>query len=470
MNPYYTCCYLLMIIAFPHVLFSQAHFFPPSPMPDRIILTWSDNPARSQAVTWRTDTTVDVAVAEIALADASPEFQDRTRVMQAETQALQMGEMAMHFHSLTFQDLQPDTRYIYRVGDSIHWSEWFHFQTASDQARPFSFVYFGDAQNDIKSMWSRVIREAYSQFPKVDFMLHAGDLVNKPKNDYEWGEWFYAGGWIYGMIPSLATPGNHEYQRDPVTGERILTPYWQPGFAFPQNGPEGLKESVYYIDYQGSRIISLNSQQAILDKNMAKMQAEWLEKILHDNPHPWTIVTMHHPIYSTRYGRDNPWLRKLLQPIFEEYEVDIVLQGHDHTYGRGHNIPTGKKRKNPEGPVYVVSVSGPKMYDLGLDAWLERAASNVQLFQWIRVDEEQLRFQAYTATGELYDAFSLVRKGDNKKVFVDEAPEEVPEQLGLPQIYRERYSEEQLEDYQLRFQRYKERMASKDLAPDKKDK
>ena len=458
MNPYYSYCCVLLCCFFPKLIFSQTHTFPPSPYPDRIILTWTENPARTQAVTWRTDTSIQKAYAEISLADASPEFQDRVRRLRAQTQKLEMYGDVMYFHSLTFSELQPETKYIYRVGDSTHWSEWFHFQTAAEEAKPYSFIYFGDAQNEVKSLWARVIREAYSLFPQVDFMLHAGDLINRAYKDDEWGEWFYAGGWIYGMLPSLATPGNHEYQPNPEGGSQMLTPYWKKGFAFPENGPEGLEETAYYIDYQGSRIISLNSQAAHVDKHLARRQAEWLETVLQNNPHPWTIVTMHHPIYSTRYGRDNPRLRKLLQPLFETYGVDVVLQGHDHTYGRGRNIPVGKRRKNSQGPIYVVSVSGPKMYDLGLDGWLERAGSNIQLFQWVEVSGDQLRFRAYTAVGELYDGFSLERKKNGNKVFVDEAPESVPEQLGLPKMFRERYSEEQMTDYTERFQRYKKRL------------
>ena len=37
-----------------------------------------------------------------------------------------------------------------------------------------SLIYFGDAQNDVKSMWSRVIRQAYGKFPEVDFLLACG--------------------------------------------------------------------------------------------------------------------------------------------------------------------------------------------------------------------------------------------------------------------------------------------------------
>lgn len=47
----------------------------------------------------------------------------------------------------------------------------------------------------------------------VDFLLYVGDLVNRVNSDYEWGEWFYVGGWIYGMMLSIVILGNYEYVR-----------------------------------------------------------------------------------------------------------------------------------------------------------------------------------------------------------------------------------------------------------------
>ncbi|MDN3596949.1 fibronectin type III domain-containing protein [Zunongwangia endophytica] len=67
----------------------------------------------------------------------------------------------------------PNTTYVYRVGNGEknddYWSEWFQIKTAkTGSEEPFSFIYFGDAQNNIKSLWSRVIRSSYRKFPKVD--------------------------------------------------------------------------------------------------------------------------------------------------------------------------------------------------------------------------------------------------------------------------------------------------------------
>ena len=158
----------------------------------------------------------------------------------------------------------------------------------------------------------------------------------------------------------------------------------------------------------------------------AAIQTKWLEETLKNNPRKWTVLTTHYPIYSTKFGRDNQELRDSLQPLLEEYGVDIVLTGHDHTYGRGTNLPIGESYQNSiDGPIYVVSVSGPKMYDLGLDEWMQRGASNTQLYQLIHIQENVLRFEAYTVDNQLYDAFELRKDESGQKLFFDLAPEDV---------------------------------------------
>ena len=113
------------------------------------------------------------------------------------------------------------------------------------------------------------------------------------------------------------------------------------------------------------------------------------------------------------------------KPLFDKHKVDIVLQGHDHAYGRGmvSNVPTGAKVKDESsGTVYVVSVSGPKMYDISNDQWMQRKARNTQLFQIISIKDNKLSYEAYTAHGELYDAFDLVKSKRSINNLVNRIP------------------------------------------------
>jgi len=111
------------------------------------------------------------------------------------------------------EGLKPETHYLYRVGDGKNWGEWNGFRTASDQPKKFGFIYVGDAQNDIKSRWSRVIREAYAKAPKAAFIVHAGDLVSEGYKDDLWGEWYDSMGFIAATMPSLPVAGNHELEK-----------------------------------------------------------------------------------------------------------------------------------------------------------------------------------------------------------------------------------------------------------------
>ena len=387
----------------------------PTANPDRVILTWRDDPCRTQAVTWRTDTSVRKAVAEIVVAEEGADFPLRAVRVQAETAEFTSDLGEAHYHSVNFTGLAPQTKYAYRVGDGVNWSEWHHFTTASAEPEPFSFVYFGDAQTQIKSMWSRVVREAYSDVPKARFLLHAGDLINNSRRDAEWGEWFYAAGWINGTTPCVPTPGNHEYSN------KQLSPHWRRLFTLPENGPAGLEETVYHFDFQGARIVSLNSNERQAE------QAEWLDGVLKDNPCRWTVLTFHHPIYSAAQKRDNAKLRALWQPVFDRHKVDLVLQGHDHTYARTGlvtaNVAEGANVRDEGGTVYVVSVSGPKQYVADPRPVMRRVAENTQLYQIITVDGDELRYEARTAIGLPYDGFTLRKREGRPNELIEQIPD-----------------------------------------------
>ena len=401
--------------------------------PDRIVLTWSGDPSTSQSVTWRTGPEVTEAFAQIAQAMGEPRFDHGAKTLTASTETLDLSlsvanpEVHSNHHSVEFTDLEPDTLYAYRVGDGDDlWSEWFQFRTASSAPRPFSFIYVGDAQNGILSHWSRLIRSAYATGPDAAFIVHAGDLVNRAHRDLEWGEWFRATGWIHGMVPAVPVPGNHEYGRltEDRDGEKLLSIQWRTHFTLPvqQGLPVDLAETCYHFDYQGARFVCLNS----LDGE--REQVEWMRGVLSDNPNRWTILVFHFPIFASAEDRDNVELRMLWKPVIDEFEVDLVLQGHDHTYARGHTTPDDETGQANIRTVYVNSVSGAKMYPLKPDGWdgyesegarLMRSAENTQLFQILRVDHHEISYEARLPTGEVYDAFVLEKDLDGGKRLIE---------------------------------------------------
>jgi 3',5'-cyclic AMP phosphodiesterase CpdA len=398
----------------------------PGVVPDRVILTFASDPATSQAVTWRTSTESAAGFAEIAVSEGGPKFTQagKTTRIRASTQLLKHSLSDANYHSAKFTNLKAKTKYVYRVGDgNKHWSEWFQFETAADRPEPFGFIYYGDAQTEIKAHWSRVARGAYSDMPKARFIIHAGDLINNRDDDMQWSEWHRSGGWINGMVPSVPAVGNHEYAK-------TVDPHWRAQFALPENGPPGLEETCYFFDYQGVRIIALNTEEKVAE------QTPWLEGVLANNPNRWTVITFHRPIYSPLKGRDNKAIREAWRPVFDRAPkgVDLVLQGHDHTYGRSglmrdDNTLSGGQ-VHDRGTVYCVSVSGPKLYNIGDSSWMMRKGDGLQLYQLIKVNGDRLSYESRTATGDRFDAFELRKRADGTNELIEKESAEPTEDSG----------------------------------------
>lgn len=372
---------------------------------DRITLHLAEDPSQGFAVGFRTSFHYETAYIEVAHDQSTPELKPIVSKEASKYKFNASPEEAYYF-KVAVEGLKENTSYVYRVGQEDTWSEWFSVSTGKSNDNSFSFIYLGDIQNDIKSLASRVVRKSYQQTPNASFMLYAGDLINRTHNDQEWGEWYEAGAWIHAQVPILATPGNHEYTRDEARN-LVLDKHWDKQFNFPKNGPAPYQSSVYFQDYGNMRIFCLDSQLIMLDSAAREVQLAWLEEQLKATTHTWKLVLMHHPIYSVSDNRDNQVLRERFQPLFENYGVDLVLQGHDHTYGRG--FKPNVENEKAKGPMYIVSVAGPKMYSPTLDRWMERSGANLQLYQSIQVENNKLSYACFTTDGVKYDGFDLTK-------------------------------------------------------------
>jgi 3',5'-cyclic AMP phosphodiesterase CpdA len=114
-------------------------------------------------------------------------------------------------------------------------------------------------------------------------------------------------------VPFYAALGNHDSANQPL---------YQP---FNMNGAR------YYAFRKGNvRFFALDSNR------MDAAQIAWLEAQLRAaGAADWRVCYFHHPLYSSgrRHGPDEG-LRKVLEPLFVRYGVDVVLSGHDHVYER----------------------------------------------------------------------------------------------------------------------------------------
>jgi predicted phosphodiesterase len=135
-----------------------------------------------------------------------------------------------------------------------------------------------------------------------------------------------------------------------------------------------------------------------LDSNyMDKPQLEWIEKELAASASEWKICFFHHPLYSSakKHGSAKD-LRALLEPIFVKHKVDVVFNGHDHSYER---------IKPQQGIYYFVSGAGGSLRkgDLRRAEFTEAGYDQDFQFMLVEIDRGDMYFQTITRTGQTVD-------------------------------------------------------------------
>lgn len=394
-------------------------------LPDRIVASPAQDASTGFSVAWRTAPLTTAVTLELAVAGDSPHMGELRRIT-ASSRLLHTENGPSQHHRADIDGLRPDTLYAYRVQGKDSWSAWTHFRTAGGVSQPLTLLYFGDTQNKNLSHVSRIIRQGGQSAPEARLVLFAGDLVSggDGEDDNEWGEWFAAGG---GLLPGTAiapAAGNHEYFEefeDTPQERRVLGAHWPVSFALPGNGAAAAASTTYWFDYQGARVVVLDGTSA-LDLGTATAQARWLDGVLAASSQPWNIVVVHQPLYPLRAERDSSVLAGQIRPVLQQHRVDLVLQGHDHTYGR-------RAGDDAVLPQYISSVAGPKQYRLSPQAraTMRPVAEDTQLFQVLRLDGQQLSYEARTATGRLYDAFRITRAADGSKQFDEVTEGRIPQ-------------------------------------------
>jgi hypothetical protein len=115
-------------------------------------------------------------------------------------------------------------------------------------------------------------------------------------------------------------PGNHDYE------QAGAAPYYA---YFEDNaGPFGLG---YYRYTAGPwRVFALNSEVPV---GPGSAQMQWLRAELNVNRTPCTLAYWHKPLFTSGPNGPNRDMREIWRTLYE-FDVDLVLTGHDHLYER----------------------------------------------------------------------------------------------------------------------------------------
>lgn len=198
--------------------------------------------------------------------------------------------------------------------------------------------------------WDRTLDIATAQNPGLDFVISAGDQVNKTGQAKEEEYAGYLAPDALASLPVATTIGNHD----------SLNPDYMYHFYNPNQTGYGETEAGgdYYYSYGSGLFIVLNTN----NYNVAEHEQAIQEAVASDPDATFRIVTIHQDIYGSGLDHsdtDGMILRTQLTPIFDEYDIDVVLQGHDHTYSRtkllygdGQTHGTYEFRLNEDGSDY----------------------------------------------------------------------------------------------------------------------
>jgi phosphodiesterase/alkaline phosphatase D-like protein len=371
--------------------------------PNSLLLLPSDNPATSQWLSWQTPTAKKGQEVQWMALNEKPQL-PTIHNSSAQKEAY-LSEPASSIWRARLDNLQPETRYQYRVGTANQWTEWHSFTTAAAEFKPFTAIYFGDAQNAVAESVTPLFNKAFLQSADAQLVVHAGDLIdrNTPKVQ-AWQEWFYALGTTGARLNQFITPGNHEYQVNEQQKSAVLKPEFNALFAVKRASSAPFSDTVFSVIYQGVQFISLDTTALLYDELYASAQAQWLDKELAAGKATWRVVVMHHPVYTFAANRKqirDPRIADRFQAIFERHQVDLVLQGHDHLYSR--------VQKN--NVTYLISIAGPKMNKISAEAEKMAAVSlaDTQLFQRIHFGEENISVEVFDLAGHKHDSFQIAK-------------------------------------------------------------
>lgn len=308
-------------------------------------------------------------------------------------------------HTVELRGLTPGSIYNTRIGDAQY-----HFRTAPESAdAKVSFIALGDSRQDQGetdlARWAQVAKAAAAE--ESDFTLFTGDMVLSGFVPRWWDMWFDAGAPLLSKAPFMVAMGNHE-MASPAFDRRIATPGGASLYSF-DYGPV----HVSVVNTDPSLAVSTDPESFPAPLGPGSVQYAWLESDLKAVPEGmWKVVMMHRSPYSAASHGDQQDVQALV-PLFDKYQVQLVVSGHDHSYQRflpmaaGAPVPVG----TPATAYVVAAGAGAPLYDVNMqDPRLAKAAKAFN-YVLIHADAKTLSLEAKDAmTGQLLDAATVGKR------------------------------------------------------------
>ncbi|MGJ8671992.1 fibronectin type III domain-containing protein [Rubritalea sp.] len=337
------------------VLLCSLHSSVADTTPRFTVFTYAGDPSTTLTVNWQTyskplaNPIVKYGTLPIAEAMTGSHKSVEGEMSQIE------GLNGRYIHRVHLTELTPNTRYYISLCDSdgkpLPESSEYTVWTIPTDDSPLRFVTGGDmgTSEDVRTL----LRHAASREP--NFAVVGGDVAyanGQLGNVHLWDKWltYYTEEMVTSegdSIPLIVGVGNHETQG--MFGKTFKDAPFISGL-FGQD----MKKNHF------SRRFGENLALLILDSNHTashESQVDWIRSELTKfEDVPYTVAVYHVPLYPSHRGfmeEHSALGRKYWAPVFDEMNLTVAFENHDHTHKRSHLIKDGKVSTDGTGTLYL---------------------------------------------------------------------------------------------------------------------
>lgn len=313
--------------------------------PRQVVLTWQQDPTTTMTITWRTDTLT--GNHRLHFVEKNMETYGNWKTLEAES--FTFDETSAWLHTVELTQLLPNKEYAVVIEHPTHPDKFF-FRTIPAQSDQKELVMLAGGDSRSRRDIRREVN-ALAAAENPDFIIFDGDFISSALNEQQWDEWF--DDWHEQMItaeghrvPIVTAIGNHEVQGGYLQPKENA-PFFFNRFITPQ------PRNYYVLEFGPDLVLITLDTDHVTE---VTQQNDWLEKtLLEFNDKPWKIVQYHVAAWPSVRDFDGELPTKIREqwiPILEKYNVDLVIEAHDHAYKK--TVPIRNNERNDEnGIVYL---------------------------------------------------------------------------------------------------------------------
>ncbi|OAU17104.1 phosphodiester glycosidase family protein [Lacticaseibacillus rhamnosus] len=374
--------------------------------PTNLLAGATQDPEHAKTITWMSSPVAGTGKALLQVATQSA-YKDqgaaafKTATGRANVATYSADSSAVRLNTATATGLKSGTTYVYRVGDGTNWSAPRTFTTLHGGS-DYTFNVFGDTQvSDDTGLddFSTVLSSIEKAKPTSDFAIHVGDFNDDQSvfSEADKTAEMFNQHPAFDSLDMIHVLGNHEYMGD--DGSKSAEMLGVPN----TNGPAANKLGTYSVDYGNMHIAVIGWTD---NEQTMKAERTWLKQDMQATKKTWKIVLTHQPVYNKNPAdAQSLMFHDMLAPVCDELGIDLVFNGHDHSYGRTYPLINHKQAKN--GTVYIATGhTGDKTYEI--------QPTQPAVWQVVQKDKDEKVYLTLHVTGDKMSL--LVRHPDGSVV------------------------------------------------------